>query len=717
MTLTVQQESALNAIRSFINDTEASVFILKGYAGTGKTTMIQSIIQDVKLTRPHYVLMAPTGRAAKMLREKTGQNASTIHRVIYNFDKMDVTDLDENGISVDTDTNNDDKQPNKTMGVDSMHLWFKIKTSDEEHSPNKTLYIVDEASMISSIRSCGEMLHFGSDVLLDDLMAFIQPFKGGKILFIGDPAQLPPVGDNKSAALDEQYFVNRGLKVISAELTEVVRQSGESTILKNAMQIRDLIKSKVRNSISFERSTDVVDITAADVANRFCRIISSPSIGESVVICYSNSKVKDYNDAIRANYFPDASNIVAGDILQIVKNNVGSNNGTDMFNGDFAKVLSVSDNTEALSAPVWADLGKGRERISISVSFRDVVLQLEDGTQVSCKIIDDLLNNRERNLSPLQTLALFINFKMRFHDSIKETRLTASEKKEAFNNALRSDPYYNAVQAKYGYAITAHKSQGGEWKTVFVDYTGRTGLNDESLRWCYTATTRPIETLYGINFPSATPLSKLKINPIIKYSKPAKEAFSFGAITSDRVMPAAATSAQKAKFNCIQENLSHLGVLIERIELLQYIDRYHIQSSCGEIIVDCQYNGTGMYTSYRSQNQNILTDKVLDCFKDESKIEYEFKYTPSSNQMSVLYKLMISICDDLEIMITNIVEHSSQYYVAYYMKTSCCFSQILFYFKNNGYITHALPSSSLGTADLKLVALIDNICRKSECIG
>lgn len=714
MTLTVQQESALHAVRSFINDNEATVFILKGYAGTGKTTMIQSIIQEVKDIRPCCILMAPTGRAAKMLREKTGKDASTIHRVIYDFEKMDVTELDENGIPVVPVLDDAGDQSIMPMAVDSMHFWFKIKVSNDGHTPNQTLYIVDEASMISSTKSCGEMLHFGSDVLLEDLMAYIQPQKGGKILFIGDPAQLPPVGDNISAALDEQYFTDRGLKVCSAELTEVVRQSGESTILKNAMMIRDLINSKIRNSISFERKTDVIDIHATDVADTYCNITPTPCIGESIVICYSNSMVKDYNDAIRERYFPGASNVVAGDILQIVKNNVGANSGTDMFNGDFAKVLSVSDKTEVLSAPVWGDFGNGRERVMISTSFKDITLQLEDGTQVTCKIIDDLLNNRERNLSPLQTLALFINLKMRFQNSIKDRELTASEKKEAFNNALRSDPYYNAIQAKYGYAITAHKSQGGEWKTAFVDYTRRTGLNDESLRWCYTATTRSVEVLYGINFPSATPLSKLQVNPILKYSKPAKEAFSFGVITSDKVMPDAATSSQKAKFNCIQENLSSQGVMIRRVDCLQYVDRYYLQTDEGEIIIDCQYNGSRMYTAYRSQNQNTVTDKILGCFKDESTMEYGFNYIPSLEQFSVLYTNMLSICDDLKVTITNIVEHTSQYFVVYYLKTSGKFSQIIFYFKSNGFITHALPSSDMGAEDSKMMELINRLTNTIE---
>lgn len=711
MKLTSQQESALCAVREFINDPDTTVFILRGYAGTGKTTMIQSIIHAVEPMRPHCKLMAPTGRAAKMLKERTGHNASTIHRAIYDLDKIEATDLDENGGPVGSPIQVDEVRRTEAKEIDRLHICFKIRTLDNEHAPDKCLCIVDEASMISSIKSCEEMLHFGTDVLLDDLMTYLQPLKGGKVLFIGDPAQLPPVGDNKSAALCEQYFIDRGIKVCSAELTEVVRQAGESTILKNAMMIRDILNSKVRNSIEFEKGLDTVDINATGVAETYCNLVSSPCIGESVVICFSNSMVKDYNDAIRELYFPGATDIVAGDILQIVKNNVGVHDGLDLFNGDFVKVIAASNTTETLSAPVWADLGKGREKVHVSVTFRDVTLQLEDGTQMNCKIIDDLLNNRERGLNQLQILSLYINFKMRFNESVKHLNLTASTKEDMYYKALKRDPYYNAVQAKYGYAITAHKSQGGEWKSVFVDYTGRTGLNDDSLRWCYTATTRAIDTLYGINFPSATPLSKLVINPILKYSKPAKEAFSFGIQSNDSLLPESATPAQKAKLYCVKGNLSNRRVMIERIDLLQFVDRYHLQTPDGEVVVDCQYNGTGMYTNYRSQGQNPFLEEILECFRDESRMEFCTDYIPKANQMAVLFSTMLSICDDLDITITNIVEHSGQFYVAYYLKTSARFSQILFYFKNNGFITHAIPSSELGANDVKMTELIKKLNR------
>ena len=181
-------------------------------------------------------------------------------------------------------------------------------------------------------------------------------------------------------------------------------------------------------------------------------------------------------------------------------------------------------------------------------------------------------------------------------------------------------------------------------------------------------------------------------------------------------MPDAAKSSQKAKFNCIQENLSSQGVMIRRVDCLQYVDRYYLQTDEGEIIIDCQYNGSGMYTAYRSQNQNTVTDKILECFRDESTIEYGFNYIPSLEQFSVLYTNMLSICDDLKVTITNIVEHKSQYFVVYYLKTSGKFSQIIFYFKSNGFITHAMPSSDLGEEDSKMVELINRLTNTTIAI-
>ena len=440
--------------------------------------------------------MAPTGRAAKVLSSKTGFPASTIHRVIYEYTKMKAVRHDKEGNLI---SDKDEKERSK--GDDDLQFWFQIRKIEKDKDPSKRVFFVDESSMISSKITPGETLHFGTDVLLDDLLTYANLGLGGKVVFIGDPAQLPPVGDNRSAALTNEYFIEKGLRVSSFDLTDVIRQSEGSTVLKDAMMVRVLLGISQRNSLVFERKDgEVMDITPSEVIDEFCKVLPTPTIGEAVVVCYSNSLVKDYNDAIRRKYFPEAKDIVAGDVLQVVKNNVNKNLGLELYNGDFVRVLNVSQQTETQSAPVWKGVNGERTRVTIQLNFRDVTLQTEDGKQVTCKIIDSLLNSRDRSLNGLETVALYINFRMR-HPLLKE-------KEETFKNELMSDPYFNAVQVKYGYAITAHKSQGGEWKTVFVDYSGRLGFNDDCLRWMYTATTRAQETLFGVNMPNIVTIQR-----------------------------------------------------------------------------------------------------------------------------------------------------------------------------------------------------------------
>lgn len=230
--LTSQQREVFNKVESFLKS-DAQVFILKGYAGTGKTTMVKEIAEYIyNDLHKKPQLMAPTGRAARVLSSKTNLNATTIHKRIYDFESFE-------------------SKGEEKIEESERKLIFAIK--DTESNP---IAIVDEASMVSSTKSEQELYQFGTGVLLSDLLTYIKPLSGGKIIFVGDPAQLPPVGDNQSRALSEEYFKSQGLKVESAELTEVLRQGGQSFVLKNAMKIRDLLKEKKRNRLSFEKNLE-----------------------------------------------------------------------------------------------------------------------------------------------------------------------------------------------------------------------------------------------------------------------------------------------------------------------------------------------------------------------------------------------------------------------------------------------------------------------------
>ena len=547
--------------------------------------------------------------------------------------------------------------------------------------------------------SNNETLHFGTDILIDDLLSYAKLDQGGKIIFIGDPAQLSPVGDNKSVALDQKYFQNKALEVSFFELTEVLRQKGNSVILKNAMMIRDILKSSNRNHLVFERKQgEVEDMLPEQVIESFYENSPNPNIGDSIILCYTNSLVKEYNDAIRRRYFPNTERVMPGDVLQVVKNNVNPNLGIELFNGDFVRVLEVSDTSEVLSAPVWTNVSGLREKVTISISFRDAVLQTEDGNQIRSKIVDTLLNSREPNLTPLQSIALYINFRMR------HPNLNSNE--EAFKDTIMQDPYFNAIQVKYGYAITGHKSQGGDWKTVYVDYSGRSGLNNDSLRWVYTATTRAKQTLYGVNMPNITPITSLKFNNILKINKPSKEAFSFAKVDNINILHQIVSNAQKQKYLCVKTQLDKISILIKSIQPCQYNDKYLLETSSGSVVINCYYNATGLYTRYIAQTILPENDKIMEAFNNEEFIEYSFAYKPSSKAFDILYNKILSACDDLDIKITNIIEHLSQYYIGYYFKTSGKYSQILFYFNKNQTITHAIPSSDIGFEDEKLTSLI-----------
>lgn len=701
MTLSQQQNEALELIKKFAGGKDGSVFILKGYAGTGKTTLIKELVRVLSDSGKRVTLMAPTGRATKILQEKTGYDACTIHRGIYAFECMRAVRYDENGNMIITNHTEEDTQRSK--GSDDLQFWFGIKKHDQDYDPSQNIYIIDESSMISSRPSKNEQLHFGTDILMEDLLTYVQPHLGGKVIFVGDPAQLPPVGDNHSAALETAYFEERELKVSQYELTEVLRQNSGNAILKNAMMIRDVLKCSpdTRNHLCFDRrEEEVIDMTSEEVLDSFYENNPHPMIGDSVIICYTNAAVKDYNDAIRRRYFPANKEIVAGDILQVVKNNINTHLGIEYLNGDFVRVLQVSSEVETFKTPVWTDKNGERERVNISIDFRDATLQKEDGSQTSCKIIDSLLNSREPNLTPLESVAMYINFRMR-HPHLKPNE-------EAFKNSLMEDPYFNAIQVKYGYAITGHKSQGGEWKTVYVDYSGRLGLNNDSLRWAYTATTRAVNVLYGVNMPSITPMSSLVFNPILKISKPHKEAFSFENVDDIKLLPPSVSNSQKQKCVWTKQLLDEKGFFLKSIQTFQYNDKYVIETPSGCVTWDCYYNGAGLYTRFCpnvSLEGNEVIRKILE---DESGIRYCFDYVPSSSSLNQLFNKMRSVCDDLGIIITNVVEHTNQYNVCYYLKTSSKFSSVMFYFKVNMAITHALPSSETGPDDDKLQQLIEH---------
>ena len=499
---TDEQVEVLNKIEDFLYSND-EVFVLSGYAGTGKTSIMKAVCYFLRERNKSFNLMAPTGRAALILKNKTGFEASTIHSRIYILDEINYKDNKK-----EIEDNKDDLE---------VSYVFPIKLNDQQKGD---VCIVDEASMVSSVTNKNEFLKFGTGNLFNDMFTYCRSSlkPGLKLIFVGDPAQLLPVGDTKSAAFDFDFFRNKGFRVRGASLKMVMRQSAAGAILRNATNIRQLLKNdrNDRNSLVFDKSPgEVEDLTGWSVIDTFERLYKEDS--EITIVCFSNKKAATFNRFIRERLFGTTCLPCKGDRLMVVMNNY--NKG--LFNGQFVFIENLDDNVIEKRVPVYHGSGKERKKIIISLHFRKVALRA-NGYSLSTYIIEDLLNSFSPALNFLQVKALYILFCME-HSTLKPGS-------KEFNNALLCDPFFNAVQVKYGYAITCHKSQGGEWKNLIVDYTGRVGLSDDALRWCYTATTRCSDNLYCICAPDIRPVNVKSVLDAVVVKKMPEACLSFGQI-------------------------------------------------------------------------------------------------------------------------------------------------------------------------------------------
>ena len=673
MELTQQQNSVFEQIKAFIKS-DASVFILRGYAGTGKTTMIKIIADYIGQTRD-VILMAPTGRAARVLGTKTGKEACTIHKAIYG--KAFVT-------------------AKKVRDLAESEYKFVFPILQCEYGGN-LVCIVDESSMVCSRKIEHELFAFGTDNLMEDLLTFVRPSFGGKVIFVGDPAQLPPVGENISNALNADFFKKKGLKVIETELTEVLRQRGDSVILKNAMMIRDLLKKDKRNNLVFdEKEGDVETLKPENFLEKYLEYRKQSGKHDSVIICYSNRAATKYNQEIRKSLYGEDAPIKENDILLITQNNYR----LGRMNGEFVPVLSVGNRIQQ-SAPVYAQIGQEKKRIVITLNFVQVVVPDGMGIPMSCMLLEDLLTSDSASISIDENRALYINFCMR-HPELKQGT-------ESFAQALMGDAFYNAIRAKYGYAVTGHKCQGGEWGKVFVDYTDRTGLSDDCLRWAYTATTRAQKTLYVTNLPHITPFSKFRIEPIQKCKNMDAECRITESVSATPFHDSNTEIYLRAKYFCITQNMEGTPYKIVSVQSRPYLEIYQIQTPYGIDRYDIHYKSGGIFLPAQTICLNEHTVMVKLMLNNERAYPFIYDYQPSDDIHEKLYNLVKSACDTLSIQMTNIVEHSEDYNVVYYMRTSDVFSYIKIYINNNGFITYAKPMSMIGTEDQELQALLNEL--------
>ena len=673
MELTNQQNKVFEQIKAFLNS-DASVFILRGYAGTGKTTMVKVIADYIEQTR-QLVMMAPTGRAARVLAMKTGHTATTIHKAIYS--KAHV-------------------EPKKVKNIAESEFKFVFSINNSENGGN-IVAIVDEASMVCSRKIEHELFMFGTDNLTEDLLTFVRPNFGGKVIFVGDPAQLPPVGESVSNALRAEYFKEKGLKVIEAELTEVLRQKDDSVILKNAMMIRDLLKKDKRNQLVFEEQKDDVEtIPSEQFLDKYLNYRKESGKHDSVIICYSNKSANRYNRDIRKSLYGGDVPLQENDILLITQNNYR----LDRMNGEFVPVLSIRERIQQ-SAPVYAQIGGKKERIVITLNFIKVTVPNGDGNPIPCMLLEDLLTSDTATISIDENRALYINFCMR-NPNLKQGT-------ESFAEALLNDEYYNAIRAKYGYAVTGHKCQGGEWGKVFVDYTGRTGLDDDSLRWAYTATTRAQKTLYVTNLPHITPFSKFRIEPIQKCKNIAPECRILNEVPPTPFHNKNVDNGIRAKYHCIAKNMEYTPYRIISVQSRPYLEIYNIQTPDGVDRYDLFYKAGDIFQPAKAASPNQHTPLIEIMLNDEQGMSYKYNYIPSDESHCKLLDLIRSACDTISVQITNVVEHAEDFSTTYYMRTSGTFSYIKVYVNSNGFITYAKPMSLKGKDDGELSEIIEII--------
>ena len=443
---TKQQRELMAKLSDFVVCGFDAVFVLKGYAGTGKTSVVGALIRSMDELKQPVVLLAPTGRAAKVLSSYSEHPAYTIHKKIYR---------------------------QQTVSLDGA---FSLDVNHHKH----TLFIVDEASMISNYGDG----NFGSGNLLDDLISYVYGSEGCRLILVGDSAQLPPVGQEVSPALDVNFLRGSYLQVQSYELTDVVRQASESGILSNATLLRRLINDEQFcdfPKVDF-RLPDVRKITGEDLIEEISNSYSRNGVDDTIVISRSNKRANIFNNGVRNRILYREEELSNGDMLMVVKNNYfwmkQVEGGTDFIaNGDIAQLKRIRHTYEMYG-----------------FRFADATIFMPDyDIELDVRLLINTLQSESPSLTHEESEKLFY--------AVQEDYMHIGNKRERYKQ-MREDPWLNALQVKFAYAVTCYKAQGGQWTTVFVDqgYITEDMLGIDYLRWLYTAFTRATKQLFLVNW-------------------------------------------------------------------------------------------------------------------------------------------------------------------------------------------------------------------------
>ena len=445
---TEEQAGLVARLAEFLwDDNVPSVFVIKGYAGTGKTSLVGALVKTLETFERACVLLAPTGRAAKVFASYAAHPAYTIHKKIY-----------------------------RQRAFTGDFTGFQLA-----HNAHKnTFFIVDEASMIAN--ETAEGAHYGSGLLLDDLFDFVYSGAGCRLILLGDTAQLPPVGQVRSPALDEDYLRRYGYPVYSCELTHVVRQVEESGVLFNATRLRNAMQENPLPvpSIAWRRFPDVSLVGGDELIEVLSSAYRRDGMDETIIVTRSNKRANIFNQGIRNRILYREEELTSGDLLLVARNNYFWSEKYEKLdfiaNGDVARVVRV-------------------RRVCEMYGFRfaDVVLYFPDyEEEMEAKVILDTLHSESPSLTAEENTRLF--------NAVMEDYADVPSKRERLKR-LKNDPWFNALQVKYAYAVTCHKAQGGQWANVFIDmgYIRPDMLGLDFYRWLYTAFTRTTGRLWLIN--------------------------------------------------------------------------------------------------------------------------------------------------------------------------------------------------------------------------
>lgn len=523
MNLTLDQKRAFEKLKEFAVSNSYNGFLLKGYAGSGKTTLLSLFVNYLEQNNISFRILAPTGKAGSILREKTGCSVQTIHKAIYDFDRIEIEEIKQ------TENKENSKNSEHSEGSEDdvvFFLHFKIKQKKPDDIVN--IYIVDESSLISDQDQGNSFLRFGSGKLLSDLLSFVE---GSKIVFCGDHAQLPPISMNYSPALDEEYLRrNYGLRVISSELKEIVRTDSKNYIYNFSLAIRNSIEQKVFNELSIDENRKLSNELLVSELKRFYSI--GKKFDDTIIIAHSNRQVQEYNFMVKRilntnNKISDYE-ILPGDKLIVYKNYYSDD--LTLLNGQSVEVVQIL-NREVIKT------SEKEEVTYLDCQLKYYDYEMEGERVFKAKILNDYIYSPEPELDRKLYNKVFravliknLEFREVFNElkkTLREMKTSKTEKlvvlrdryialKLQISRILRDNEYFNPLLVKFGYAITCHKAQGSEWDNVIIDMKALNLVprNEQYFRWLYTAVTRAKKEVYFINSVDINPFRGMRIGEV-----------------------------------------------------------------------------------------------------------------------------------------------------------------------------------------------------------